>query len=101
MGSSAWVERGEILRVCPGKQDLGCRAEATFWPVCGPAYQPRSARTTCKKEELRLLTIYSPPYVDRIWLWVYYTKIPLYPIFYLLKGDTKLISLGFFESGSD
>ena len=24
----------------------------------------------------------SPPEVDRIWLWV-----PMYPIFYLLKGD--------------
>ena len=29
----------------------------------------------------------SPPYVDRIWLWVYYKMIPLYPIFYLLVGD--------------
>ena len=29
----------------------------------------------------------SPPYVDRIWLWVYNNKIPMYPIFYLLKGD--------------
>ena len=30
------------------------------------------------------------PYVDRIWLWVYYNKIPMYPIFYLLKGDYVL-----------
>ena len=30
---------------------------------------------------------------DRIWLWVYYNKIPIYPIFYLLKGDHK--ALGF------
>ena len=30
---------------------------------------------------------YSPPQVDRIWLRVYYKKIPIYPIFYLLKGD--------------
>ena len=30
---------------------------------------------------------YSPPYVDRIWLWVYYDEIPIYPIFYLLEGD--------------
>ena len=29
----------------------------------------------------------SPPEVDKIWLWVYYNKIPIYPIFYLLKGD--------------
>ena len=30
---------------------------------------------------------YSPPEVDRIWLLVYYNKIPIYPIFYLVKGD--------------
>ena len=30
---------------------------------------------------------YSPPEVDRTWLWVYYKKIPIYPIFYLLKAD--------------
>ena len=39
-----------------------------------------------------------PPLVDRIWLWVYYHKIPIYPIFYLLKGDHK--SLGFGVQGS-
>ena len=33
---------------------------------------------------------YSPPEVDRIWLWVYYNKIPLYPMFYLLKGTIYL-----------
>ena len=35
---------------------------------------------------------YSPPQVDRIWLWVCYNKIPIYPIypiFYLLKGDCR------------
>ena len=30
---------------------------------------------------------YSPPSVDRIWFWVNYSKIPIYPILYLLKGD--------------
>ena len=30
---------------------------------------------------------YSPPKVDRLWLWAYYNKILIYPIFYLLKGD--------------
>ena len=30
---------------------------------------------------------YSPPYVDRIWLRLYYNKIPIYPVFYLIKGD--------------
>ena len=34
---------------------------------------------------------YSPPKVDRIWLWVHYEKIPIYPIFYLLKGDYILL----------
>ena len=29
----------------------------------------------------------SPPSVDRIWLRVYQNKIPIYPIFYLLRGD--------------
>ena len=27
------------------------------------------------------------PEADRIWLWVSYNKIPMYSIFYLLKGD--------------
>ena len=25
--------------------------------------------------------------VDRRWLWVCFNKIPIYPIFYVLKGD--------------
>ena len=33
--------------------------------------------------------------VHRIWLWAYYTKIPIYPIFYLLKGDYRGKGLGF------
>ena len=33
---------------------------------------------------------YSLPEVDRIWLWVHYIKIPIYTIFYLLKGDYRL-----------
>ena len=32
---------------------------------------------------------FSPPSVDRTWLWVYYHKILIYPILYLLKGDYK------------
>ena len=35
--------------------------------------------------------VYSPPQVDRIWLWVQYNKIPIYPIFYLLTGDYNQI----------
>ena len=33
---------------------------------------------------------YSPPSVDRIWLWVDHNKIPIYPIVYLLKGDYRV-----------
>ena len=33
---------------------------------------------------------YSPPQVDRIWIWVSYNKIPIYPIFYLLKGGYRV-----------
>ena len=33
------------------------------------------------------MTTSVPPKVDGIWLWVYYNKIPIYHIFYLLKGD--------------
>ena len=25
----------------------------------------------------------------RTWLWAYYSKIPIYPIFYLAKGDYR------------
>ena len=34
---------------------------------------------------LRTSVCYSPPNVD----WVYYNNIPIYPIFYLLKGDSN------------
>ena len=34
-----------------------------------------------------MMPTYSSPEVDRIWLWVYYTKIPIYSILYLLNGD--------------
>ena len=33
---------------------------------------------------------YCPALVDRIWLWVHYNKIPIYPVFYLLKRDYTL-----------
>ena len=33
---------------------------------------------------------YSPPQVDRIWLWAYHDKITIYPIFYLLKGGCRV-----------
>ena len=36
---------------------------------------------------------YNPPQVDRIQLWVYQNKIPIHPIFYLLKGDYRHICI--------
>ena len=46
-----------------------------------------------KARNNKWLKVYSPPEVDRIWLWVYYNKIPIYPIFYLLKGDCRFARL--------
>ena len=43
--------------------------------------------------------------MDRIWLWVYDNKIPIYPIFYLVKvehrvlGGLEVSSLGFLSLG--
>ena len=54
-----------------------------IWVLRGSRFQ----RWECLK---RKGSLYSPPQVDRIWLWVHYKKIPKYPIFYLLKGDHKL-----------
>ena len=41
----------------------------------------------CSYDASSCFCIFSHPEVDRIWLWVYFNKIPIYPIFYLLKGD--------------
>ena len=45
------------------------------------------------RHELRGLfpIIIVPLKVDRIWLWVYFDTIPIYPIFYLLKGDYRAV----------
>ena len=45
--------------------------------------------------ELRMGFTHNPRLVDRIWFWGYYNKIPIYPIFYLLKGDYNPLPLGF------
>ena len=39
------------------------------------------------------LFMYSPPEVDRTWLWVHATKISICPIFYLLKGHDISVCL--------
>ena len=43
--------------------------------------------------DFELAQHYSPPEVDRILLWVYYTKIPIYTIFYLPKGNYRGLKL--------
>ena len=43
---------------------------------------------------VHLLSVYIPPKVDRIWLWVYHNKIPIYPILYLFMGDYRFSSFG-------
>ena len=47
--------------------------------------------TLCVTEDwLLLLGLYMvPPKEDGRWLWVYYNKIPIYPIFYLLQGCSQ------------
>ena len=42
-------------------------------------------KPTCGSAEY-LAKAYSPPQVDRIWLWIDYNRIPTYSIFYLLTG---------------
>ena len=43
---------------------------------------------------------YSPSLVRRMWLWVYYNKVPIYPIFYLRKGDYVAYSVYDCRSGA-
>ena len=61
--------------------------------LCRPAPSPRNGKSGRDKTWGLRITVYSPPEVDRIWLWVYYNKIPLYPIFYLLKGDCRILGM--------
>ena len=42
---------------------------------------------------------YSHLSVDRLWLWVYVNEIPIYPIFYLPKGDYRVVQ-DFYSIGS-
>ena len=56
---------------------------ALNWEESSGCY--RATPTECTPKE-----IYRPPQVNRIWLWVYYNKIPIYPIFYLHTGDYKM-----------
>ena len=45
---------------------------------------------------------YSPPEVDRIWLWVYENEIPKYLIFYLIKEDYSCKDfMGYLELHTD
>ena len=51
-----------------------------------PISSPRNPRR-------HTITPYTPPSVDRIWLWVRYHKIPIYPPFYLLKVSISLYKI--------
>ena len=53
-----------------------------FWPGCKQKFRNYGG---CKES----CTTYSTPPVDRIWLWVYYNKMSIYPLFYLLKRECK------------
>ena len=45
----------------------------------------------CSDEEV--IALWSKLGRYTIWLWVYCKRIPMYPIFYLLKGDYNLVYL--------
>ena len=66
--------QGEAPQVRPEAREVPCRLP--------PAPRAKACR------------VYSHPEVDRIWLWVYYNEIPIYPIFYLLKGHYRAESSG-------
>ena len=80
---------------------MGFRVRVTFWVngkengnyyngvIQGEGFKvwPNQAKGFRVVEDMLGIQIqYSLPYVDRLWLWVYYNKVPIYPIFYLLKG---------------
>ena len=53
-----------------------------------PRFSILLTRTCRTKRKLGLRRGYNPPQVDTINMaGVYHNKIPIYPIFYLLKGD--------------
>ena len=54
--------------------------------VCVASLSTPNPRIMLRSGEA-LTNSYSPPSGDRVWLWAYYNKIPMHPIFYLLKGD--------------
>ena len=49
-------------------------------------------------EYVGMIRVYSPPEVDRTWLWVKYNKIPIYPIFCLLKGHCTYLEKNLFNT---
>ena len=51
-----------------------------------------AAVTMVPCQDAGFFRVYSSP-LHRIWLWVYYNKIPIYPIFYLFKGDYMFLIL--------
>ena len=72
------LENAHIVRLClMHLSDLAKAAKA------------QSCRESQDSGSLKSFRVEGPPEVDRIRLWVYPNKIPIYPIFYLLKGDYR------------
>ena len=93
-----YVSRWELVSMHLHKRPLSL---PSFWWILGQSWT--SVRRSIKqvlqsqREGQGPLPLnpepYSPPQVARIWLWVYHQKIPLYPIFYLRKGDYTWLRL--------
>ena len=79
----------EILRGPPPGYRIRCSR------TCRLKTKQRLADVCCRQRcpgahGLGILHTYRPPQVDRIWLWVYYNRIPIYITFYLPEGDYTL-----------
>ena len=83
------VSISDIFAICSGD---ACGRENSDWMsawylLTSYFFGSRARLPLAQKSEQVGETVYSPPSVDRIWLWVYHNKIHIYPIVYLLKGD--------------
>ena len=43
--------------------------------------------SACSVTYIKIALVATNRFTFRIWLWVYYNETPIYPMFYLLKGD--------------
>ena len=72
---------------------LGAIRKITAFSGAAHRGRPAICEVACGPDQTKGFS--NPPQVDRIWLWVYYSKIPIYPVFYLLKVDTP------FDNGAE